>query len=107
MALHELSTNAAKYGALSVPGGRVALSWETAEQGGTCRFRLTWTESGGPPVEEPARRGFGSRLIGTAIAGEFDARSELSFPANGVCFSLDADARRVLAGPPCGAAPAA
>ncbi len=107
MALHELCTNAAKFGALSVPGGSVALSWGTEGVDGSQRFRLSWTEEGGPPVAEPARRGFGTRLIGTTMAGELDARSELSFPPGGVCFSLDADAGRVLARADCAAAPAA
>jgi two-component sensor histidine kinase len=57
--LHELATNAAKYGALSAPSGEVALDW-TVEDG---RLRLRWRESGGPAVREPARQGFGSRLI--------------------------------------------
>ena len=62
MILHELVTNAAKHGALSAPGGRVEVGWATLPEGG---LRLTWTESGGPPVQRGAlpRRGFGSRLI--------------------------------------------
>lgn len=59
MLLHELSTNAAKYGALSTPEGCVRLSWRV--EGGT--FALSWREEGGPAVREPGRRGFGSRLL--------------------------------------------
>src|SRR5262245_38247762 len=60
MALHELTTNAAKYGALSVPGGHVAVEWVSAADG---RLVIRWTETGGPPVRSPSRPGFGSELI--------------------------------------------
>ncbi|WP_207539714.1 response regulator [Sabulicella rubraurantiaca] len=69
--LHELFTNAVKYGALSVPTGRIALRWEAAED----QVVLRWTEGGGPPVHAPERRGFGSALIErTARAGGGGAR---------------------------------
>ena len=76
--LHELSTNAAKYGALSVANGRVDLNW-SMETGG--RLRLSWTESGGPTVQEPTRKGFGRRIVEQMIghqSGEtnFDWRAE-------------------------------
>ena len=69
MILHELATNAAKYGALSVESGRISLSWtiEPADDGPT--LAVTWEEHGGPPVSEPLRRGFGSRLIRTGLVG--------------------------------------
>lgn len=60
MALHELATNATKYGALSATGGRVSLGWQVDGPDGV---RLTWTERGGPPVQPPTRRGLGSRLL--------------------------------------------
>jgi two-component sensor histidine kinase len=60
MALHELATNAAKYGALSVPGGRVAVEWSWSADG---RLTLRWAETGGPAVRKPSRQGFGSELI--------------------------------------------
>jgi two-component sensor histidine kinase len=61
MALHELGTNASKYGALSVPGGRVSIVWRPGEEQG--QYHLAWTETGGPPVTDPTRRGMGSRLL--------------------------------------------
>lgn len=84
LALHELSTNAAKYGALSVPGGRVEISWarRMAEAGGG--FELSWRESGGPPVTEPKARGFGSLVIERNLARGLDGTVELSFAATGV-----------------------
>ena len=69
MALHELATNAAKYGALSITAGQVAISARIASDDGG-RLRINWREHGGPPVGEPARRGFGTRLIEEALAYE-------------------------------------
>ena len=61
MALHELGTNASKYGALSVEAGRVDISWRVPEGEGP--IEIVWRESGGPPVKEPVRRGIGARLL--------------------------------------------
>jgi two-component sensor histidine kinase len=87
MALHELATNAARHGALSIPGGRVAVTARTAGQGG--RLRISWCESGGPPVVPPTRRGFGTRLIEEALAYETDGRAELAFPSDGLRCDID------------------
>jgi two-component system CheB/CheR fusion protein len=66
LVLHELATNAAKYGALSAIGGIVSILWEQdADTGAT---RIQWTESGGPPVVQPARRGFGTTLIESSLS---------------------------------------
>jgi len=88
MALHELMTNAAKYGALSVPEGRVGVFWilEPAEAGE--RLELVWTETGGPPVAEPTRKGFGSRLIERQLPMEFDGSADLIFAQGGVTCRL-------------------
>jgi len=67
MALHELGTNAVKFGALSIPGGVVRLAWE---EGAGREVRMVWEESGGPRVEAPTRRGFGTRLIQEGLARE-------------------------------------
>ncbi len=67
--LHELATNAVKYGALSVPTGCVTVDWTVDGTGAAAEFRLDWREQGGPPVTPPTRRGFGSRLIQRGLAG--------------------------------------
>ena len=86
MALHELSTNAAKYGALSNNAGKVRIRWGVADD----IFTFTWEETGGPPVDAPKRRGFGSRMIEQALASYFHGSVELSFKPKGLCFTLNA-----------------
>lgn len=89
MALHELATNAAKYGALSADGGLVDVMWETRKHGPERRLRLIWTERGGPPVGPPRRRGFGSRLIERGLGHELGAAAVLSFHPGGVECVID------------------
>lgn len=84
MALHELTTNAAKYGALSVPSGRVEVQWQQAETAGRKMLRLEWTESGGPEVKVPERRSFGSRLIEGSIKAELGGAVELTYAPEGL-----------------------
>ncbi|MGB7079510.1 MAG: HWE histidine kinase domain-containing protein [Xanthobacteraceae bacterium] len=79
LALHELATNATKYGALSRPEGRVELCWKAKDD----RLNLSWRESGGPPVAPPSRRGFGSRLIEN-LSRDLDGQAGLEFAAEGV-----------------------
>lgn len=67
--LHELATNATKYGALSVPDGDVAIAWSVAGTGADATLSLRWVERGGPPAIEPTRRGFGSRIIRMGLTG--------------------------------------
>ena len=80
MGIHELATNAVKYGALSTPDGRVAVTW-SFEDG---VLRLTWTESGGPPVTPPARRGFGARLLERGLSAELSGGVELTYDTTGL-----------------------
>ncbi len=89
MALHELCTNAVKYGALSVAGGSVALRWEI-EQEPEPRLTMTWRERGGPTVEPPSRRGFGSRLIERALATELRGIAQLDFRSDGLVCQINA-----------------
>lgn len=108
MALHELATNALKYGALSVDGGHVAIGWSVDEkppnQDRTCasRFTLWWRESGGPPVVESGRVGFGSTLINNVPRQSLRGEVDLHFKREGVCWEvrcpLDAVSRGLVDG---------
>jgi two-component sensor histidine kinase/CHASE3 domain sensor protein len=90
MALHELATNASKYGALSVPCGRVHVSWRTwFDADGVEQCRLHWEERGGPPVTPPARRGFGQVVIERTVARAVGGRVTLSYPPGGVQWTLE------------------
>jgi two-component sensor histidine kinase len=89
MALQELATNAVKYGALSNDSGRVRIQWSVAE-GEPPRLRLVWSEEGGPPVEVPTRRGFGTRLIERSLAHELGGRADLRFEPKGLICLVDA-----------------
>ena len=86
LVLHELATNAAKYGALSVETGRVLLSWTLGVENGTRLFRVTWRESGGPPVTAPEKRGFGGSLIERSLAG---ATVRREFARSGVVCTIE------------------
>jgi two-component sensor histidine kinase len=86
IALHELGTNAAKYGALSLAEGRVAIAWTTTDG----RFRLTWRESGGPAVAPPKRTGFGSRMIEHGLAQELEGEATIDYRPDGVACTIDA-----------------
>ena len=91
MALHELATNAVKYGALSNKLGIVDVSWTVQQSAGAQpRLSLRWTESGGPPVKAPSRRGFGSRLIERSLAQDPDGQVEIAFEPTGVVCTVDA-----------------
>ncbi len=80
--LHELATNAAKYGAFSVPGGRVHIQWQIEQEGG--QLRLKWLESGGPPVGVPSETGFGTQLIQSAMPYSLGGTVEQRFAAGGL-----------------------
>jgi two-component system, chemotaxis family, CheB/CheR fusion protein len=88
LVLHELATNAAAYGALSVPEGRVRLSWQVEDGEGGRHIRLSWEEHGGPPVTPPRETGFGTQLIRRAFDYELDGTADLSFGPEG--FRLEA-----------------
>jgi two-component sensor histidine kinase len=90
MALHELATNAVKYGALSGAEGQVHIAWSVRRSGPECRLHLSWTESGGPAVEPPTRRGFGTRLIERSLAQDLDGEAKIQFAPAGVICTVDA-----------------
>lgn len=91
MALHELATNALKYGALSVPDGRVDVRWSVGREEGTpypTKLQIDWVESGGPPAAEPAQQGFGSRLL-RVTAAELKGETETLWTSDGLRWSLE------------------
>lgn len=89
MALHELATNAVKYGALSKPEGVVLVDWEKRVKDGQPWLHLRWTERGGPPVKQPDRLGFGHRLITQGLPYELDGTADLAFSTTGVVCNMD------------------
>ncbi|MBL0403536.1 PAS domain-containing protein [Microvirga aerilata] len=86
MAVHELLTNALKYGALSVPSGWISISWDIAPDGKTLSLR--WDENGGPPVKAPSKRGFGTRLIERGLAQELGGAVTIEFDPSGVICAI-------------------
>jgi PAS domain S-box-containing protein len=94
LVVHELATNAAKYGALSTSEGGVSITWghEAGNQPGEPTFNFVWEESGGPRVVEPTRKGFGSRLINRVLSGDFNGTVSIEYAPGGV--------RCVLQSPP-------
>jgi PAS domain S-box-containing protein len=90
MALHELATNAAKYGALSNATGEIYVGWKINTDSGSGTLRLRWEETGGPLVEAPLRRGFGSRLLERSLADELCGEVSISFGGAGVVCEVDA-----------------
>ncbi|MFC3079474.1 CHASE domain-containing protein [Phenylobacterium terrae] len=89
MALHELVTNAVKYGALSTDAGRVEIEWRLSGQGAERRLELCWEEIGGPPVAPPTRKGFGARLITTGLRRQLNGQVDLIFDPAGVRCTID------------------
>lgn len=86
MMLNELCTNATKFGALSVPAGRIAIAWTVEDS--RERLHLTWTETGGPAVHPPTRQSFGTRLIET-LGKQLQGDVKMSYAPNGFVYALD------------------
>jgi PAS domain S-box-containing protein len=111
MALHELGTNAGKYGALSKMEGRAVIAWKLEHAvDGTGTFDISWREQDGPAVAPPARSGFGSLVIGELAERSLDAELDLQFAKTGLTWRLRCPAGNVLEGsgaPPPAAAPVA
>ncbi len=97
MALHELATNAGKYGALSNKAGRVRVRWDIEQAGSEgASFTMSWTEHGGPPAVPPVHVGFGSTVIGSMAEGNLCAKVEMAYAAPGFSWELRCPAREVL-----------
>jgi len=88
MIVHEIATNAAKYGALSNDTGTVAVDWEILEESDGRKLRLIWTEAGGPPVTAPVQRGFGSRLIERSARDQLGGEATVDFLPRGVIYTV-------------------
>jgi two-component sensor histidine kinase len=88
MIVHEIATNAAKYGALSNDTGTVAVDWEILEGSDGRKLRLIWTEAGGPPVTAPVQRGFGSRLIERSTRDQLGGEATVDFLPRGVVYTV-------------------
>jgi len=88
MIVHEIATNAAKYGALSNETGTVALNWEVIEEDAGPKLRLIWTEAGGPLVVAPVQRGFGSRLIERSARDQLGGEATVDFLPRGVVYTV-------------------
>jgi two-component sensor histidine kinase len=89
MIFHELATNSVKYGALSSETGRVKLSWRVSQDQDQT-FELNWEESGGPQIETPRRRGFGSMLIENGVAQELAGQVRMLFAPSGFVCTINA-----------------
>ncbi|MFM6931743.1 MAG: PAS domain S-box protein [Novosphingobium sp.] len=84
MAVHEMATNAEKYGALSVSTGRIDIEWALTDG----QFTMRWTESGGPPVTLPEREGFGSKILTSVPKGKVRGEVEVRYPPEGFVWTL-------------------
>lgn len=84
MAMHELTTNAAKYGSLSVYGGKIDVTWSVTIEATRRTLNFDWVESGGPPVSPPTRQGFGSRLLEVVLPGQIQATATIEYRPEGM-----------------------
>jgi two-component sensor histidine kinase len=97
--LHELATNAAKYGALSQPAkGQVDIHWSIEGEAEDARFKFQWQERDGPPVVVPTRKGFGSILLEKLASQDFGAQPIITFAPHGLSYSIDASLSIMTAG---------
>jgi two-component sensor histidine kinase len=99
LAIHELATNALKYGALTVASGHVSITWSSEDQAGEPKFVFIWQEFGGPPASEPASVGFGSRLISRVLQDDFRGSVEVSYGSTGLICRLTAPLENLATSP--------
>ena len=95
LVVHELATNAMKYGSLSVPGGRLLVEWDVAGQPDQRVLTFAWTEHDGPPVVAPQRSGFGTTLVTSVAGSDFGCRPALAFPPTGLTYRFAAPLARI------------
>ena len=95
MALHELATNAGKYGSLSSDAGLVSVCWDLGDDAGEARFHMEWRESGGSRVEAPIVSGFGTKLIAHMTEIALQGNVSLSYPPEGLVWTIDAPLNRI------------
>ena len=94
MTFNELCTNTTKFGALSVPAGRVEIAWTIDDE--KQRLRLTWTEKDGPAVEQPTRRSFGTRMMGS-LGQQLNGQVQLAYEPSGFVYTLDVPLSALMA----------
>ena len=94
MTFNELCTNTTKFGALSVPTGRIEIAWTIDDD--NQRLQLTWTEKGGPAVAAPTRRSFGTRMMGS-LGQQLDGQVQLAYQPTGFVYLLDVPLRSLTA----------
>jgi two-component sensor histidine kinase len=99
LAFHELGTNAVKYGALSRPSGSIDIAWRIEEVDGKQMLRLTWSESGGPPVKESKRKGFGNVITVRSLARVVSGEANIEFRRTGIVWTVDAPLEAVKLDP--------
>jgi two-component sensor histidine kinase len=90
MALHELTSNAARHGALSVPEGGVEVAWRVRRVNGARKLHLRWAERGGPTIQEPKHRGFGSTLLERVLPMQTNADVQITYKPQGLTFRMEA-----------------
>jgi len=100
MALHELATNAAKYGALSSTEGRVEITWRRFEEDGVPKFSISWVEKDGPRVKAPVRAGFGGRVVGTLVERTLSGRVRHDYAETGVVWTLTCQSSSIVGAEP-------
>jgi PAS domain S-box-containing protein len=96
LALHELATNAGKYGSLSEAEGNVRISWQVDKSMTPVLFRMKWEETGGPRVKKPERKGFGTVLLADMIRTSLQGKVQLDYAPQGFCWTLEAPVENLL-----------
>jgi two-component sensor histidine kinase len=95
LSLHELCTNAVKYGALSRDEGRVDIRWGVDSTNGDRKFYFRWSEAGGPPVSPPTRHGFGSRVVKSMFASELGGSANVDYQPGGLVYEVNLPADKL------------